>query len=77
MFWKSNLAQVISIFLSCAEEDIEFLHGLDRQLSSLKREGLIKCYNRHGMAPGIEWREEAKEALNTADIILLLVSPFL
>ena len=76
MFGKSNLAQVISIFLSYADEDIEFSHGLDRQLSSLKREGLIQCYNRHAIAPGIEWRAQAKEALNTADIILLLVSPF-
>ena len=76
MFLKSNLTQVIRIFVSCAEEDTEFLHGLERQLSSLKREGLIKCYNRYGLSPGIEWREKAKEYLNAADIILLLVSPF-
>jgi tetratricopeptide (TPR) repeat protein len=76
MFWRSNLAQVIRIFVSCAEEDKEFLHGLERQLSSLKREGLVKCYTRYGLSPGIEWREKARENLNTANIILLLVSPF-
>ena len=73
---KSNLAQVINIFLSCAEEDTEFLHGLERQLSSLIREGLVRCYNRYALSPGIEWREKAKEHLNAADIVLLLVSPF-
>lgn len=76
MLLKSNLAQVISIFVSCAEEDTEFLQGLERQLSSLIREGLVKCYNRYGLAPGMEWREKAKEHLTAADIILLLVSPF-
>ena len=76
MFLKSNLAQVIRIFVSCAEEDTEFLRGLERQLSSLIREGLVKCYNRYGLSPGIEWREKAKEYLHAADIILLLVSPF-
>src|SRR5579864_4973906 len=76
MFWKSNPDQVIRIFVSCAEEDTEFLHGLERQLSSLRREGLIKCYNRYELSPGIEWRQKAKEYLHAADIVLLLVSPF-
>ena len=69
------MAQVIRIFLSCAEEDKDFLQALETQLSSLKREGLIKCYNRYGLSPGIDWQEKAKEHLNAADIILLLVSP--
>ena len=75
MSLKSSMAQVIRIFLSCAEEDKDFLHALETQLSSLKREGLIKCYNRYGLSPGIDWQEKAKEYLNAADIILLLVSP--
>src|SRR5690348_1495909 len=72
---KSNLTQVISIFASCAQEDRAFLHELERQLSSLKRTGLIECYNRYGMAPGSEWRAKAQEYFQTADLILLLVSP--
>ena len=75
MALKSNQTQVTRIFTSCAEEDIAFLHELDRQLSGLKREGLVECYNRYGISPGIQWREKAKEHLNAADLILLLVSP--
>jgi tetratricopeptide (TPR) repeat protein len=76
MSLKSNLAQVVRIFVSCAEEDREFLQGLERQLSGLIREGLVQCYNKYGLSPGIEWRDKAKEYLDAADIILLLVSPF-
>src|SRR5436305_555273 len=76
MSLQSHLAQVISIFVSYAEEDTEFFHGLERQLSSLSREGLIQCSNRYRLSPGTEWREKAKEELEVADIILLLVSSF-
>src|SRR5579864_6218571 len=75
MSLQSNLPQITRVFLSCAPEDEAFLHALERQLSSLKREGLIECYNRYVTRPGIEWREKAKEYLHAADLILLLVSP--
>ena len=76
MSLQANLTQAIKIFVSCAEEDTEFLHGLERQLSSLKREGQIQCYNRYRLSPGIDWKQKAKEYLNAADIVLVLVSPF-
>src|SRR5579859_890305 len=76
MFLESSLAQVIKIFVSCADEDTEFLQGLERQLSSLIREGLVKCYNRYSLGPGVEWKEKVQEYLNGAHIVLLLVSPF-
>jgi tetratricopeptide (TPR) repeat protein len=72
---KPNLAQIIQIFLSCADGDEEFLHGLERQLSSLQREGQIESWHRYKISPGSEWRDVAKKYLNIADLILLLISP--
>ncbi len=71
----ANRAQVVKIFLSCADEDREFLHILERQLSSLIREGRIESWHRYKASAGTEWKKQAKERLNVADIILLLVSP--
>jgi tetratricopeptide (TPR) repeat protein len=70
------MVHAVTIFISFADEDKEFLANLLRQLSGLMREGRIKCYHRHQISPGNEWREQAKKDLFAADIILLLVSSF-
>jgi tetratricopeptide (TPR) repeat protein len=75
MSLRSPIPRIIRIFFSCAIEDGGFLRELERQLSSLKREGLIECYNRHSRGAGVEWRAKAKTYLHAADLILLLVSP--
>ena len=75
MSLPANRAQVVRVFLSCADEDREFLHTLERQLSSLVREGRIESWHRYKIGAGTEWKERAKEYLSIADIILLLVSP--
>jgi hypothetical protein len=75
MFMKPNLARIVKIFLSCAEEDESFLRGLELQLSSLVREGHIESWHRYKLSPGSEWREQVKKYLAIADLILLLVSP--
>src|SRR5262249_20220182 len=67
---------IINIFLSCADEDKEFLQGLERHLSSLRREGHVECWHRHKISPGSEWQDLAKKYLVNADLILLLVSPY-
>ncbi len=72
---KPNLAHIIQIFLSCADEDEEFLRGLERQLSSLRREGHIESWHRYKVNPGSEWQDVAKKYLSIADLILLLISP--
>ena len=72
---KPNLAHIIKIFLSCADEDEEFLCGSERQLSSLRREGYIENWHCYKTSPGSEWRDIAKRYLSSADLILLLISP--
>ncbi|MBA2681656.1 MAG: TIR domain-containing protein [Ktedonobacteraceae bacterium] len=71
----ANRAQVVKVFLSCADEDRKFLHLLERQLSSLIREGRIESWHRYKVGVGSEWKKQAKEYLTVADIILLLISP--
>jgi tetratricopeptide (TPR) repeat protein len=72
---KPSPAHIIQIFLSCADEDEEFLRGLERQLSSLRREGHIESWHRYKISPGSEWQDLAKKYLRIADLILLLISP--
>lgn len=72
---RPSLARMISIFFSCADEDKEVLHKIERQLSSLVRSGDIECWHRHKLSPGSEWKDIAKKSLSLADIILLLISP--
>jgi hypothetical protein len=76
MFLKSNLAQVIRIFFSCAEEDVAYASALKMRLGSLTRNGLVQCYNKYEIEPGVEWEKQAKEYLHASNIVLLLVSPF-
>src|SRR5437667_8268610 len=64
----------ISIFYSYAHED-EMLHKeLEKHLSLLKRQGLIADWHDRDIGAGAEWSSEIDSSLNTAHIILLLIS---
>lgn len=76
MSLKARQAHITRIFLSCAEEDKEFLEDLVRQLSTMVREGHIQCCHRYQFKPGSDWREQVRKDLDAADIILLLVSSY-
>ncbi|SRR6266487_1169944 len=65
----------VKIFLCYAHEDERYLKDLKKQLSPLKREGLIDIWHDRDISAGKEWEREISERLNTAQIILLLVSP--
>jgi hypothetical protein len=47
---------------------------LDRHLASLKREGLIDVWHDRRIPPGAEWKGQIHQNLETAELILLLVS---
>ncbi len=65
---------VVKIFYCYAHED-EYLQGqLSRHLSNLKRQGLISDWHYRDIRAGQNWRQEIDEHLNTAHIVLLLVS---
>jgi len=65
----------IKIFFCYAREDEELLNKLKSHLRPLQREGLIDVWNDREISAGTEWEHEIKEHLNSAQIILLLVSP--
>ncbi len=69
------MSQSVEIFFCYAREDRALRDELDLHLSGLKRQRNITSWSDREIAPGIEWKKEIDTHLNTADIILLLVSP--
>src|SRR5437016_4713379 len=65
----------ISIFFCYAHEDEEILNKLKRHLWPLQRQGLIAVWHDRDISAGTEWEREISQHLNSAQIILLLVSP--
>lgn len=65
----------IKIFFCYAREDEILRKGLEKQLRALMRQGLIDVWYDREISAGTEWERELDKQLNTAQIILLLVSP--
>src|SRR6266446_10995658 len=65
----------ITIFFSYAHEDEPRRKELEKQLSFLKRQGIISGWHDRDIQAGQEWEHEIDRHLNTAQIILLLISP--
>jgi tetratricopeptide (TPR) repeat protein len=72
---QKEAASVATVFYSYAHEDEPFLKKLEKHLSSLRRDGLISEWHDRRISAGTEWATTIDTYLNTADIILLLVSP--
>ncbi len=64
----------VKIFFCYAHEDEALLNKLKSHLKPLQREGLIEVWHDRDISAGKEWEREINEQLNTAQIILLLVS---
>src|SRR5260370_40786292 len=63
------------ICIAYAHEDEKLRNQLEKQLSLLKWQGLIAGWHDHEIGAGTEWAHELDTHLNTASIILLLISP--
>jgi TIR domain len=66
--------RILEIFISYAHQDQEFRDELEKHLSNLKRQGIISSWSDSDIAPGTEWRRQVMSHLDTAQIILLLIS---
>jgi hypothetical protein len=64
----------LEVFYSYAHEDERLRDQLDKHLSLLERRGLIKGWHDREIRAGGEWRNQIDEHLESAEIILLLVS---
>ena len=66
--------QVLELFYSYAHEDEELRSQLDKHLSLLRHQRLIKDWHDRQISAGKEWTKELNTHLETAHIILLLIS---
>ena len=67
--------QAVEVFYSYAYRD-EFLRNeLEKHLMILSRQGRIINWHNHRITAGKEWAQEIDMHINTAQLILLLISP--
>jgi hypothetical protein len=62
------------VFISYAHEDLAYLQELEKHLANLERQKLIASWYDGDITPGTEWQSQIMDRLNSAQIILLLVS---
>jgi len=64
----------VEIFCAYAHQDEAWLRKLATHLSPLKRQGLISLWHDRCITPGVDWAHTIDSHMETASIILLLVS---
>ncbi len=72
---NGELTQPVNIFFCYAREDELLRNELEKHLRILKRQGHIMLWHDREISAGTEWEREITIHLNTAQIILLLISP--
>jgi len=65
----------IKLFYCYAREDQKLRDELDTHLEGLHRTGLITSWYDGELVPGMSWGHAIETHLDSADVILLLVSP--
>jgi hypothetical protein len=65
-----------SVFYSYSHKDGDLRDELDTHLKLLKREGFISTWYDREIPPGDDWDHVINENLNSADVILFLVSQY-
>jgi uncharacterized protein YjbI with pentapeptide repeats len=64
----------IEVFISYSHKDDKLRQELLKHLNLLKRQNLITDWHDRRLLPGSEWGQQIDEHINTAKIILLLIS---
>ena len=62
------------VFFSYSHNDEELRDKLEKHLSSLKRQSVISLWHDRSISAGNEWAGQIDQHINSAQIILLLVS---
>lgn len=70
----AEMKLAVQVFYCYAHEDEKLRDKLERQLALLKRQRIIAGWSDRSISAGREWAEEIGKYLNSAGIILLLVS---
>lgn len=74
MAMTSESKKAVEVFFSYSHKDQRLREQLETQLSLLKREGLISSWHDRKIGAGEAWVGQIDKHLNTAHIILRLVS---
>jgi tetratricopeptide (TPR) repeat protein len=72
---ESQPPHTIEVFYSYSHRDEKLRNKLEEHLSILKRLGVITNWHDRKIAAGTEWDGKIDEHLNSAQVILLLISP--
>jgi hypothetical protein len=67
---------MVSVFFSYSHKDEDLRNELEIHLAALKRQGVISTWHDCRITAGDEFAGKISENLESADIILLLVSPY-
>lgn len=67
--------KAVKVFISYSHKDEELRDKLDAHLSNLRWDGVISSWYDRQLTAGMEWNDTIKAELESADIILLLISP--
>src|SRR3954453_5624521 len=62
------------VFVSYSHADKDWLDRLKRHLKPLVREGRLDCWDDTHIRPGVDWKQEIQNALDTAQVAVLLIS---
>ncbi len=71
----ARIARKIKVFFSYSHKDKDLRDELDKHLSVLKRQKLISNWDDGMIVPGDEWEPQIEYQMDSADLILLLISP--
>ena len=67
--------QAVEVFYSYAHKDEKLRNALVEHLSTLRRQGYISEWHDRHILAGTDWAQEIDAHLNSASLILLLISP--
>ena len=68
-------AEPLELFYSYAHADEKLRNELNKHLFNLKLQGLIRDWYDRDISAGTDWEQAIDSHLNTAHVILLLISP--
>jgi len=71
---RGRPAEPLKIFVSYCHKDEVLRLELAKHLAPLERTGLLRVWHDRRIDPGAEWEKEIASELESADIVLLLVS---
>lgn len=71
----ADATNAVKVAVSYSHRDEKLRQQLETHLSMLQRQGFIKVWHDRLIEAGAEWREQIDDHFESADLILLLVSP--